>query len=539
MFGVKPEIEKDPANPSKKIPNYFKSAQKELLSLGGKLIDKMKEYDKDNIPTKIIDKIGPHIEMEAFTPAQVQKASKACTAMCMWVRAMHKYHEVATMVEPKKKLLAEAQASLDITLGLLAEAQAKLKEVMDKIAKLEAEFESANAKKEQLQHDVEECRARLDRAVKLISGLGGERTRWTESVAQLGSDYDNLVGDALVSSGTIAYAGAFTPDYRRELTQDWQQKLISLSIPATEGCDIQQTLADPVAIRSWALCGLPQDAHSIQNGIVMSKARRYPLLIDPQGQANRYIKNMGKDTAFAENGIEITKLSDKNFLRTLENAVRFGRWVLLENVLEELDAALEPLLLQQKFKQGGTEMIRIGDSTIPWNNTFKFFITTKLPNPHYPPEVCVKVSLVNFAITPSGLEDQLLGVVVVEERPDMEEKKNSLVIANAAMKKELKGLEDQILYMLSNSKGNILDDHELIETLASSKKTSEEINIKVAEAEVTEKEIDTNREKYRPVAYRGTILYFSIANLGIVDPMYQFSLQWFTNLFIQSIRQTG
>merc|ERR1719502_1959157 len=106
-------------------------------------------------------------------------------------------------------------------------------------------------------------------------------------------------------------------------------------------------------------------------------------------------------------------------------------------------------------------MIRIGDSTIPWNNSFKFFITTKLPNPHYPPEVCVKVSLVNFAITPVGLEDQLLGVVVVEERPDMEEKKNSLVIANAAMKKELKELEDKILYMLSNSKGNILDDHEL------------------------------------------------------------------------------
>jgi dynein heavy chain len=172
--------------------------------------------------------------------------------------------------------------------------------------------------------------------------------------------------------------------------------------------------------------------------------------------------------------------------------------VLLENVLEELDAALEPLLLQQKFKQGGTEMIRIGDSTIPWNNTFKFFITTKLPNPHYPPEVCVKVSLVNFAITPSGLEDQLLGVVVVEERPDMEEKKNSLVIANAAMKKELKELEDKILYMLSNSTGNILDDHVLIETLASSKKTSQEITAKVAEAEITEKEIDVNREKYPP-----------------------------------------
>ena len=84
----------------------------------------------------------------------------------------------------------------------------------------------------------------------------------------------------------------------------------------------------------------------------MAKGRRYPLLIDPQGQANRYIKNMGKDSTLCPNDIDVVKMSDKNFLRTLENGVRFGRWVLLENIGESLDAALEPLLLQQKFKQG-------------------------------------------------------------------------------------------------------------------------------------------------------------------------------------------
>jgi dynein heavy chain len=73
-----------------------------------------------------------------------------------------------------------------------------------------------------------------------------------------------------------------------------------------------------------------------------------------------------------------------------------------------LDAALEPILLQQKFKQGGTEMIRLGDAIVPYNDGFRFFMTTKLPNPHYPPEVAVKVSLLNFTITPSGLEDQML-----------------------------------------------------------------------------------------------------------------------------------
>lgn len=73
----------------------------------------------------------------------------------------------------------------------------------------------------------------------------------------------------------------------------------------------------------------------------------------------------------------------------------------------------------------------MGDSTIPWNDQFRFFMTTKLSNPHYPPEVCVKVSLLNFAITFTGLEDQLLGVVVVEEMPEMEEKKNNLGVKHS------------------------------------------------------------------------------------------------------------
>lgn len=224
-----------------------------------------------------------------------------------------------------------------------------------------------------------------------------------------------------------------------------------------------------VQVRAWNLAGLPADNHSVENGVIMSRARRWPLLIDPQGQANRYIKNLGKDPSRAENGMEVVRQSDKKFLQNLENGVRFGKWILLENVSEKLDAALEPILLQQKFKQGGSEMIKLGDSVIPYNDSFRFFITSKLPNPHFPPEVAVKVSLLNFTITPKGLEDQMLGVFVVTELPEMEERKNALTFNNARMKKELQEIENKILYLLSNSKGNILDDENLIETLAQSK----------------------------------------------------------------------
>ena len=158
----------------------------------------------------------------------------------------------------------------------------------------------------------------MDSAEKLIGGLGGEEARWKVTVEQLKKDYENLTGDAVVSAGTIGYLGAFTGEFRQTLVGMWHKVLRELAIPHSEGCDVQATLADPVEVRSWQISGLPTDALSVENGIIMAKARRWPLLIDPQGQANRFIKNMGKDCL---NGMDVVKLSDKNFLRTLENGV--------------------------------------------------------------------------------------------------------------------------------------------------------------------------------------------------------------------------
>ena len=74
---------------------------------------------------------------------------------------------------------------------------------------------------------------------------------------------------------------------------------------------------------------------------------------------------------------------------------------------EELDPALEPVLQKQVFKQGGRNLIRVGDSDIDYNDAFRFYLTTKLPNPHYLPEVCIKVTIINFTVTLEGLEDQV------------------------------------------------------------------------------------------------------------------------------------
>ena len=225
-----------------------------------------------------------------------------------------------------------------------------------------------------------------------------------------------------------------------------------------------------------------------------------------------------------ENKLSVVKFTDSDFMRTLENSIQFGNPVLIENVGEELDPSLEPLLLKQTFKQGGIVCIKLGEETIEYSADFKLYITTKLRNPHYLPEISVKVSLLNFMITPEGLEDQLLGIVVAKERPELEEERNALIIQSAANKKSLKEIEDQILETLSSSEGNILEDESAIHVLNNAKVLSNEIEKKQVVAEKTEKMIAQSREGYRSIAKHSSVLYFSIADLPNIDPMYQYSL---------------
>lgn len=87
---------------------------------------------------------------------------------------------------------------------------------------------------------------------------------------------------------------------------------------------------------------------------------------------------------------------------------------------------------------------------------FRLFLTTKKANPTYLPEEQVKVALLNFMITPEGLEDQLLGIVVAKEKPELESERSRLIVSSAANAARLKEIEDKILQVLATSSGNIL-----------------------------------------------------------------------------------
>ncbi|CAH1180400.1 unnamed protein product [Phaedon cochleariae] len=528
MKQVKPDRKPD-VSTGRMMEDFWGPSVKLLGDM--KFLENLKLYDKDNIPPPVMKRIRDrYMPDREFDPERIKNVSTACEGLCKWVRAMEVYDRVIKIVAPKKARLAEAEAELASQMDTLNEKRAQLQEVADKLQALNDEFAAETKKKKDLEDQIYICSQKLDRAEKLIGGLGGEKARWSEAAKQLHNLLGNVIGDVLLSAGAIAYLGAFTVDYRRELLKQWNIETLKLGIPCSDNFSLVTTMGEPVVIRAWNIAGLPVDNYSVENGIISTTARRWPLMIDPQGQANKWVKNMEK-----YNRLQIIKLTDTNYVRVLENAITFGTPVLLENINEEIDAILDPVLVKNVFKSQGVWYLKLGDNVLEYSFDFRFFITTRLRNPHYLPEIAVKVTLVNFMITPQGLQDQLLGIVVAREKPELEEKKNAMIVESANNKKMLKEIEDKILEVLSSSEGNILEDETAIKILSSSRVLSEEIQEKQKVAVVTEVEIDNARNGYVPVSKHSSLLFFCISDLANVDPMYQYSLTWFINLYNQSI----
>ncbi|XP_069482525.1 dynein axonemal heavy chain 6 [Ambystoma mexicanum] len=502
---------------------------KQLLG-DSNFLKRLLEFDKENIKPQVLQKLQKYINNPDFVPEKVEKVSRACKSMCMWVRAMDLYSRVVKEVEPKRQKLAAAEAELEATMATLRQKQKTLKDVEAQIQELQDQYDQSNGEKESLAKTMALTQARLNRAGKLTSSLGDEQIRWQESIANFENEISNVIGNVFIAAACVAYFGAFTAVYRQQLIDGWIKECQNLEIPIDPKFSLLNILGDAYEIRQWNTDGLPRDLVSTENGILVTRGRRWPLMIDPQDQANRWIRNKE-----SKNGLKVIKLTDSGFLRTLENAIRLGMPVLLEELKESLDPALEPILLKQTFVTGGRILIRLGDSDIDYDKNFKFYMTTKMPNPHYLPEVCIKVTIINFTVTKSGLEDQLLSDVVRLERPDLEEQRNQLIIRINADRNQLKAIEDRILKLLFASEGNILDNEELINTLQESKITSGAIKTRLQEAEATEVKINAAREKYRLVATQGSVMYFVIASLSEIDPMYQYSLKYFKQLFNTTI----
>ena len=519
--------------PANKIPKDRSwKAAKVMMGKVDSFLDSLINFDKENIHESNLKAIHPYLDDPNFTADFIRAKSFAAAGLCAWVCNIVMFYHVYCDVEPKRQALAAANAELQAAQEKLTSIKAKIKQLDENLAELTAQFEKATAEKLKCQQEAESTALTISLANRLVNGLASENVRWAESVQGFKEAEKTLPGDVLLITAFVSYVGCFGKRYRLELMDEkWQTYLKGLAdpIPITEGLDPLSLLTDDATIAGWQNEGLPSDRMSTENATILRNCERWPLMIDPQLQGIKWIKNREGSE------LRVVRLGQRGYLDTIERAVSNGECVLIENIGESMDPVLDPLLGRNTIKKG--RFIKIGDKEVEYNPNFRLILHTKLANPHYKPEMQAQTTLINFTVTVDGLEDQLLADVVAWERPDLEETKANLTRQQNEFKITLKELEDSLLARLSAAGGNFLGDTALVENLETTKKTAAEIEVQVAEAKVTEEKINTARENYRPASARAALLYFILNDLNKINPIYQFSLKAFNVVFMKAVER--
>ncbi|KAJ0399007.1 hypothetical protein P43SY_008327 [Pythium insidiosum] len=488
---------------------------------------------KDMINEETIELLTPYLDLEGFQPPVAKNASRAAEGLCTWVQAMKFYHEASKVVKPKLEALSIAEGQMQAANKALAAAEARLSKCKERLNELQAMFEAQMSEKKRIEDGANALARKMQQASDLINGLAGERVRWTDDSNNFADLKRRLVGDCAVACAFVSYCGPFNQDFRSYMTQ---QKFVPdcelRNVPVTVDLDIINFLVDVGTIGDWNMQGLPTDSLSIQNGIMVTRSSRYPLLVDPQGQALSWIKNKENERvpSYGTTTLNHPKLKDQ-----LEFCMGEGKALVVTGVEEEIDPMLDPVLEKQIIVRGRSMSINVSDKNMEFNPAFSMYFITRLPNPHFGPELQAKTTVIDFTVTIKGLEEQLLGRVIGKEQKALEEQLAQVLEDVNLNTKALLALDASLLERLTSNTGNLLEDEELIGVLANTKEKAAEVKDKLIAAADTRKSINEKREQFRPVATRGSVLYFSIVETSLINCMYQTSLNQFLALFMRSM----
>jgi dynein heavy chain len=244
----------------------------------------------------------------------VQRMSEISTAgsgLLKYVLAVVGYCNVAKLISPKRAAVASLEKNLAMSKNEFNKITKELKLLGEELNNLQKQFHTAKAEQLDLKQMAEIMQRRLIAADKLISGLGSERVRWAADLELLKEQRIQLLGDCLLLSGFLSYTGAFNWDLRNELIQNrWMPDLILKEVPITAKFKVEKLLVTDIEMSKWAQEGLPADELSIQNGILTTKASRFPLCIDPQEQALQWIKKRE-----INNNLKTSTFNDPDFLK--------------------------------------------------------------------------------------------------------------------------------------------------------------------------------------------------------------------------------
>jgi dynein heavy chain len=229
------------------------------------LIVEAKDMSED-----LIKKLTPIMEAEVFSFEVMKGKSSAAANLCKWVRASYTFNRIYVRVKPLMDTLEAANADKAAAEGQLAAANAAVAKVEKKLAALQKTLLAATEEKMKVEAEAKACLDRLDLANRLVGGLSSENARWGLEVQRLQESKAAVFGDVLLSAAFVSYIGVFDGPFREHLVNEvWLPDLVAREIKTSENIEPLQMLTDAAAIALMNNEGLPADAISVENGVII------------------------------------------------------------------------------------------------------------------------------------------------------------------------------------------------------------------------------------------------------------------------------
>uniref|UniRef100_A0A0X3P013 Dynein heavy chain, cytoplasmic n=1 Tax=Schistocephalus solidus TaxID=70667 RepID=A0A0X3P013_SCHSO len=483
-------------------------------------------YNTDEITDSIRETMKKkYLENPDFNFEKVNRASSACGPMVKWVIAQIGYADILKKVEPLRNELKALEEAAGVNEKKAEDVEATIAALEKSIARYKDEYAVLISQAQSIKADLASVEAKVERSVALIKSLSSERTRWEAGSETFRSQMATIIGDCLLSSAFMAYGGYFDQSLRLSLLSTWAIHLKAADIQFRADLARVEYLSNPDERLRWQANALPNDELCVENAIILRRFNRYPLIIDPSGQATEFLLNEYKGKKIAK-----TSFLDDAFRKTLESSLRFGTPLLVQDV-ESYDPILNPVLNREVRRTGGRTLITLGDQDIDLSPTFTIFLSTRDPSVEFAPDICSRVTFVNFTVTHSSLQSQCLNAVLKAERPDVDNKRSDLLKMQGEFQLRLRHLEKDLLQALNEAEGNLLDDDKIITNLETLKKEAGEVAKKVEETDAIMAEVDSVSQQYVPLAQACSAMYFTLDTLNQVHFLYQYSLQFMLDIF--------
>ncbi|XP_017891098.1 cytoplasmic dynein 2 heavy chain 1 isoform X2 [Ceratina calcarata] len=444
---------------------------------------------------------------ESFEEKTAKRASVAAAPLAAWVLANLQYGQILQQVAPlerEQRQLAERLSAAEAQIDKLA---AGLSTVESRVAQLQEELAEHSRGAAALQLRAEATEARLVTARSLLQKLDTEHRDWQAQLEELTARKEKLDVEAATVASLLVYEDPGRDD-------EWKKSAVEVLITERERL-------------LWRAQGLPVDTESLVGGACALRGPLVPVFVDPSGVAVSWLRNN------VGSRMEVTKPEDGKFLTTLELAVRFGKPLLVEELVE-FPSILLPLLRRRPLK--------LGERTLPAPQGFKLFLATRRDRlDGLPKEVDSVLFKIALGDGTTSLAERFVEKVLLKETPELATQRKEGLEREEKLSGERDTARLDLLAQLATARGQDLLRQEsegsrggLLYSLEATQSKAKEIALALEESRRTVQDVTRRAKEHEKVAKSAANLHKILKSLTALNPLYVFSAEAFTDIYLQA-----